>query len=246
VHLSLTPDSRWAIDDVDAYVDHVAAAGFRHIGLSRHVADRFSSDRVRCAELMALSVRRDEDETLRDAAALAAAAAECGGPWVLTMMNTRVRDESIELLGRCADVLAPSGARVALEFGPTGPCCSIPDAVGIVDAVGRGAGVVIDTWHFFHGPSTFEDLEGVGLDRIAYVQFDDAPGAVSDDIMHETLDRRLMPGDGILDLDRFARTLRDRGWEGMVAIEVLNSELATLPIDEFARRAWNATAPYWL
>jgi hypothetical protein len=46
-------------------------------------------------------------------------------------------------------------------------------------------------------------------------------------------------------LDRFAATLLDRGWQGVVSVEVLNQELRELPVPEFARRAYSAAAPYW-
>lgn len=63
--------------------------------------------------------------------------------------------------------------------------------------------------------------------------------------MHETMDRRAMPGEGELDLARFARTLTERGWAGLVSVEVLSASLRQLDIGTFARRAYETTAPYW-
>ena len=120
---------------------------------------------------------------------------------------------------------------MAVEFSPLG--------------VGR-AGVLIDTWHFFRGDSTWAQLARVPLDQIAYVQFDDAPPPVSDNGIRETMHRRVMPGDGTFDLSRFASTLLDRGWSGLVSVEVLNAGLRELPVPDFARRAYETTAPYWL
>ena len=57
--------------------------------------------------------------------------------------------------------------------------------------------------------------------------------------------RRALPGAGILELDRFARTMRDRGWEGVVSMQVLSDELRALPVDEYARRVHDAALPYW-
>jgi sugar phosphate isomerase/epimerase len=116
----------------------------------------------------------------------------------------------------------------------------------MVEAAGADkAGLLIDSWHFSFGDSTWEDLETVPLDRIAYVQFDDALRPVSDDLMDETLNRRAMPGAGFLELDRFAGTLLDRGWEGLVSVEVLSSELQALSIDDFARAAHDSTRRYF-
>jgi hypothetical protein len=39
--------------------------------------------------------------------------------------------------------------------------------------------------------------------------------------------------------------LLERGWEGVVSVEVLNEELRAIPVGDFARRAYEATARYW-
>jgi len=59
------------------------------------------------------------------------------------------------------------------------------------------------------------------------------------------MNRRAMPGDGVFELHRFADTLRERGWNGVVSIEVLSRELNRLPLEEFARRAYESTRQYW-
>jgi sugar phosphate isomerase/epimerase len=54
-----------------------------------------------------------------------------------------------------------------------------------------------------------------------------------------------MPADGIFDLERFTSTLLDRGWEGLVSVEVLSDDLRRLSIPEFARIAHEKTTRYW-
>ena len=63
--------------------------------------------------------------------------------------------------------------------------------------------------------------------------------------MDETVNRRTWPGEGELELTRFARTLLDRGWRGPVAVEVLSAQARTLSIEDYARRAHDTTVPYW-
>ena len=111
---------------------------------------------------------------------------------------------------------------------------------------GPRAGLLLDTWHFFRGATTWDDLASVPLDAIAYVQFDDAlPPEAGRSMIAETLHRRALPGEGELDLRRFAGTLLDRGWAGTVSAEVLNAELRTRPLDEITRRTYETTAAYW-
>ena len=63
--------------------------------------------------------------------------------------------------------------------------------------------------------------------------------------IREALHRRALPGEGILELHRFADTLLDRGWDGTVSVEVLSAQLRGLPVDELVGRLHASTAPYW-
>ncbi|MBV8303324.1 MAG: sugar phosphate isomerase/epimerase, partial [Acidimicrobiia bacterium] len=89
------------------------------------------------------------------------------------------------------------------------------------------------------------DLQKVAIDRIAYIQFDDAPHPESEDLMGETMNRRVLPGEGTFELDRFAATLLGRGFDGVVSVEVLSQELLALPVREVAQLSFRAAARYW-
>lgn len=251
VELGLTPDNRWDID-VAALVEAAGSAGFEALGLLGSRADEsaalaYRSRGLRCHELMALLVTEEPDATTSAAESLAAAAATMGAPWVNTVFRAPATGETARVIERCAAIFAEAGSGMAVEFSPLGPVTSIRAGLEVVEIAGAGrAGLMIDTWHFSFGESTWDDLAEVPLERIAYIQFDDALAPESDRMMRETLHRRAMPGDGILELDRFSSTLLGRGWEGVVSVEVLSSELRALPVDEFARRAYETTARFWL
>lgn len=255
--LSLAPGSGFevaSLDDLDTYLAAVAGAGFGGVslGLQQLAGDPAGAARLverhglRCTDVIALSVSRDDQATLAQAEALARAAEALGAPFVLSLFFTRVNDESIDRFGRCADVVRKAGARLALEMPPIGELNRISAALAVVDAVGRErAALMVDTFHFARGTSTWEELEMLPLDALGYVQFDDALPPEGDDVMHETMNRRAMPGEGAIDLARFASTLLGRGWSGTVSVEVLSEELRKLDIATFARRAHETTAPYW-
>jgi sugar phosphate isomerase/epimerase len=201
---------------------------------------------LRCSDVMSLQLSRHEDEVLARASELAAAAGELGAAHVLSLFWTRVSEESIDRFGRCADLAVQAGARLALEMPPIGELNSISAALSVVGAVGFGrSSLLIDTFHFCRGNSTWDELESFPLEALGYVQFDDALPPEGDDAMHETVNRRAMPGDGDLELDRFVSTLTDRGWSGLVSVEVLSAELRQLDVTTFARLAYQTTAPYW-
>jgi sugar phosphate isomerase/epimerase len=257
IELSLSPGAGVEIaslTDLDSYLGAVADAGFGSVSLSiaQVLDDPAAATRLlgihglNCPDVLSLGVTRDEEETMEGARALARLAGEVGAEHVLSLIWNRTTEELVDRFGRCADLMAKEGARLALEMPPIGPLNSIPAALAVIDAAGRHrCSLMVDTYHFSRGLSTWEDLESLPLDALGYVQFDDALPAVTDDAMHETMDRRAFPGEGEFELERFASTLMGRGWDGLVSVEVLSAEARKLDADEFARRAYETTAGYW-
>jgi sugar phosphate isomerase/epimerase len=249
VELALTPDARWtlAVSDVLA---SAGAAGFTAVGINADridvgTAEAYAAAGVRCHEVMALIVGDDESAALVAAELLAHSAAVVGATWVLTVFTTPPRPTVVR---RCAQAIAAAGAAMAAEFSPLGPVATVCAGMEVVRAAQSGgpAGLLIDSWQFCFGDSTWADLAAVPLDDIAYVQFTDAlPVESSGRLVRETLHRRALPGEGVLELDRFAGTLLDRGWEGIVSLEVLSATLRSLPVDALVRSLHDAGASYW-
>jgi sugar phosphate isomerase/epimerase len=228
--------------DVFSLEAHVAAAGsladLRALLAARDLA---------VPEIAALSVSGDGAATEADAARLAPFVEELGAPWVLTNVYESPSAGVVDAFRRAAARVRDAGGRLALEFMPISAITSISEAVEFLDRTGvPDAAVLVDSWHVFRGPTTWADVEALPLERIAYVQFDDALPVVGEDLVHETIERRVMPGDGEFDLHRFCRALRSKGFDGTVSVEVLNGEMrGSMDVGEFARRAYRASAPYW-
>lgn len=249
VELALTPDIRRKVDAA-AQVDAASAAGFRSLGIFAEQAGSaahatFKEAGIGCHEVMALVITGNEDATLKSAQRAAAAAEMMEARWVTTIFHSPISAITPALVARCAATIAESGAAMAVEPHPFGPVSSIAAGLEMLECAGSGAGLLIDSWHFFFGDNTWADLEKIPLDLISYVQFDDAPKVASSDLMSETMNRRVMPGEGTFELARFVSALLDRGFDGLVSIEVLSSELLEVPLPEFARQAYRAAARYW-
>jgi sugar phosphate isomerase/epimerase len=250
LELALTPDGRWDIS-TEALIDATATAGFGALGIAapRAVAgtrEQLAAAGLRCHELLALQLADDMDSVTSQAEQLAEAAALVEAEFVLTVFQDGLSDSSAKVIRRAAEIFAEAGTKMAVEFSPLGPVATIDDGLAVVAAAGaERAGLLIDSWHFCVGESTWAQLEQVPIELIAYLQFDDALERGEGSMGSETMNRRAMPGDGVLELDRFATTLLERGFDGTVSIEVLNRELRELPVEEFARRAVAAAAPYW-
>jgi sugar phosphate isomerase/epimerase len=252
VQLALTPDGRWGYPTAEL-VSAAGAAGFNAVGINADRVDEaavasYRSAGLLCHEVLALIVGDDETATLTAARRLADAAGAMRATWVLTVFTAPV-SATEQLIRDCAAIIADAGAAMAVEFSPLGPVSSINAGMDAVRAASRGgrAGLMIDSWHFCFGESTWHELAAVPLDDIAYVQFTDALVPESRErLVRETLHRRALPGQGVLDLHRFAATLRDNGYDGIVSVEVLSAALRELPVDALVERLHDATAPYWL
>jgi len=93
---------------------------------------------------------------------------------------------------------------------------------------------VFDTWHFFRGDPDFVTLATIPGERILQVQIDDATAIPAGTLREET-QRRLLPGDGELDLTGALRALDAIGGLRWIGPEVINPELSGLPIDDAAQ-----------
>jgi sugar phosphate isomerase/epimerase len=249
MQLALTPDGRWDFAIADL-VSAARAAGFTAVGINAErvdgtAVDAYTAAGVRCHELLALVVGDDESATMTSAEQLAERAQMIGAQWVLTVFTAKAPPQRIV---RCAKLFDDAGAGMAVEFTPLGAIPSIGDGMEYVYAASRGgrAGLMIDSWHFGFSDNTWDDLAAVPLDDIAYLQFTDAlEPEHRERMIRESLHRRALPGEGILELYRFAAIMLDRGWDGIVSVEVLSAELRELPVDLLVDRLYATSAPYW-
>ena len=168
--------------------------------------------------------------------------------WVLTVVRTRLSDETAKVIQRYAAMFEEVGAGMAVEFTPLGCATSLQAGLEIVAATAPArAGLLIDSWHFCFGDSTWDDLLTVPLDqiRVCSVRQWGTP-RIGQLLRGDSENGGPCPGMGYWRLDRFASALLcQQGWEGLVSVEVLNSQLIQLPVSEFAQRAHDTTVRYW-
>ncbi len=101
---------------------------------------------------------------------------------------------------------------------------------------------MVDCWHLHRGGGGADDLLEIPGNLIFAMQIDDARSEPLPDIIEETMNQRLPPGDGCIDLPRVIRNLRSIGAEVYVDVEVFNESLRALPAGQRARSLYKATA----
>jgi sugar phosphate isomerase/epimerase len=119
------------------------------------------------------------------------------------------------------------GCRVCVEFLPGIGIFNLAAAWDLVEPLGPGAGIVLDTWHWVRQPGgpAPDVLAGIPGERIGFVQVSDVAPERSADTWAETMNGRLLPGAGVVDFaDLFAR-LAAIGAMPFLATEVFNPSL---------------------
>lgn len=127
-------------------------------------------------------------------------------------------------LKQAAQWAAGFGVRVALEFRGTDAFCSCLDtALTLVEQCGEpNAGVCLDAFHYYKGPSKPEDLLRLTAANLFHVQVCDVAG-VPRELMTDS--DRVLPGDGDFRLEPIVSRLKEIGYAGGVSLELLNPVL---------------------
>jgi sugar phosphate isomerase/epimerase len=241
---------------VFAQIEAAEAAGFKWCALDRHTLwqteeagdlERLAAacaERLPCRELQALVLGWDEAQVEEQIKRLCRQAAALR-PEVVVVAVKRPPDAVARAqMAAAAERLADLGVRMAIEVSPLFEVATI--AAGLeFGAELWGAGIVLDSWHFFLGTDGWDDLRALPSERLAVVHFSDhgelGPGGI-----HVEKNRRRLPGEGDFDLARFVAEIKSLGYRGGVEVEVVSEELrSTLSPDEYARAAYAASDQYW-
>ncbi len=158
---------------------------------------------------------------------------------------------SVRRFGEIGRVLSEQGVRLGLEF--IGPAhfradpnnvwfYDIPGALNVVaqiqeDYTLENIGLLVDCFHWFTSGGTTMDLASIPIEQVVHVHINDAPNVPLDQQQDFT---RLLPGQGIIDLNAFMQTLAAIGYDGPVAVETFSDDLKKLSPAEAATQAAQA------
>jgi 2-keto-myo-inositol isomerase len=142
-------------------------------------------------------------------------------------------------LGQAAELAATFGVRLALEFQKSSAVCAcLETAVALIEQSGAAnAGVCFDVFHYYTGPSKFEDLAYLSPRNLAWVQFCDLSGTPRE--LAGDGDR-ILPGEGDFQLGPIVDHFERMGYKGHVSLEVLNPQLWQVSADRVADLGYQA------
>jgi len=239
--------------DIVRQIDATAEAGFASVeldvfslrawrengGTLRDVVHRLDDQGLSCYALAGLNVYDDHARSMAEVHDLAELCAAFKPHWLLLRLAGSL-EPGLEFLSQHLGLFDPA-IQLGFEPSPFTVLRTIGDASAAVEAIGSGA-VIVDSWHFFATGADWDALATLPNDRLAYVQLDDALEP-SEDLQHDTLHRRALPGEGNLDLARFAAALRDRDFNGVVSIEVLSDVWRRESVEAFTVAARRSVDP---
>ena len=246
--------------DLPGWIDAAAAAGFPLFGPDSFtlaawqargetlaaLARRMRDAGIGCGYIAAAAMLDGTPEALTALSGAAEAADALGAPFLQINMGGADHATRRTALEQAVEMLDGRGLKLAIEYMPQTGLNSVTETAALARHVGTDrAGAMIDIWHHSHGPDSWDDLAAVPADAIAYIELDDALPRPGDDLIHEMMDRRTFPGEGTFDIARFVTLIADKGYDGMVSIEVLNAQWREWPPADFARRCLESSAAFW-
>jgi len=205
-----------------------------------------------------LEWRKDDmtfSDGLKNLETFAKAAAQIGctrtGTWLPPAIETSFGEYSRLISKRfyaVAEILSDHNIKLGLEFVGPESCRIGPNAFGPhpfihtlgqtldlieeLDVPGKNVGLLLDSFHWFTSQGTVENLLMLTADKVVHVHINDAP----DKPIAEQQDKeRLLPGDGIINLAAFLKTLAYIGYTGYVAVETFNDQITALGTEHAAQ-----------
>jgi sugar phosphate isomerase/epimerase len=142
-------------------------------------------------------------------------------------------ERAVVSLTQAAQWAAAFGVRLAVEFrGRASFCASLDTAIALVAQCGEpNLGVNLDVFHYYTGPSKFDDLGLLSPTNLALVQLSDVIGVPRE---LATDADRIMPGEGDFRLPPILAHLRAIGYDGWISLELLNPTLWQMKVSQIA------------
>lgn len=124
------------------------------------------------------------------------------------------------------------------------PCFAISNlerAAPVVEGANvPGARILLDTWHLARSGGVPEDLDKVASSCIETVHLSDAPTNAPGDLLAETMNGRLYPGEGAARVGEVIRRVIPHSPHAIFVVEVYSPSLRGDDIDAFARRCYDS------
>jgi sugar phosphate isomerase/epimerase len=145
----------------------------------------------------------------------------------------------VDPLRELAEQAVEHGTRIAIETMPFSIISTVPMGAELISAAGHPAvGLLVDAWHVFRAGTSLDELRAALTPEMIYgVELDDAASTVRGTLFEDTVNNRLLCGEGCFDLRGLVAVLRGGGFDGPWGVEILSSSFRQLPVGQAVRLA---------
>lgn len=165
---------------------------------------------------------------------------------IMQKTEKEVTDDSIEALCKLADIAKPYGIKLAFEpIGDRKWCCnSLRHALEIVNGVNRNdVGLAVDCINFYlHDKcSDLATISAIPKEKLFVYHINDC-----EDLPFGILDHchRLMPGKGIIPIEKISEAVKLIGYEGPACLELFRPEYWEMSAEEVIRMGAECSRAY--
>jgi len=147
--------------------------------------------------------------------------------------------EGVKNMKEAADIAKDYGVSLAIEFiqGANFLGTLRTTAKFVKDIERENVGILFDMFHFYAGKSKWEDFELISGDDILLVHLNDVKD-VPREIMTDK--DRVLPGEGIMPIEKFMEKFDEIGYKGYYSLEIFNEELWNMSIKEAVKKAYES------
>ena len=142
-----------------------------------------------------------------------------------SVSNDTIISKTLERLGKLADLAEVYDFK--LGFEPLGfPNCSVRKidmALKIIESKEMPEmGLVIDTFHYFVGEHSINELEKIPLDELWLIHLNDAIEKPYNELQDS---HRVLPCQGFFNLKKFVKKLKEIGYDKWLSLELFNEKI---------------------
>lgn len=160
------------------------------------------------------------------------------GHFVKTQASLQKTKDSFAQL--CEDG-AKHGTPIGWELMPFCDIDSVEKAMQLVEGAPKNGGICLDLWHIGKLKIPYEKVATIPLNRITSIEINDGTYESTWSMHEDTINHRLLCGEGEFEPKRFVATMLKTGYDGPWGIEVLNAQLRKKPLNEIVTRAYKTT-----
>lgn len=151
-------------------------------------------------------------------------------------------DRLIEEYSKLCVEGAERGTKIIFELLPWKTPGNLDDTLTMLEGANApNGGLIIDIWHFHSLKIPNTIIENLPLKHLKGVELNDGPAQITGDWSEQTVNHRLLCGQGEFDIKGLIKAVQKAGYEGPYGIEVLNKSMRSWSLDKLVSSAYETT-----